>query len=682
MTRKSQLELPVRSTAVDHAIVRRQPDVREDRSSCRLSLRATATHSWVRDAGARRNTLLAALLLASCTQPPTTSAPVSQAVPAAAAANDKPAANPLRNVYFGDLHMHTRNSFDAYVFNVRANPEDAYAYAKGRQIQHAMGFDLQLKEGTLDFLAVTDHAEYLGVVQAIDTPGTEYANVAYARELFSKERAGILAAFTRFAQSLTSGKPLSELSSMSATRSAWQETVRSAQRNNDPGRFTTFVGYEFTSMPEVRNLHRNVIFASERVPAMPYSAFDSQNPEDLWHWMEQRRAQGIEALAIPHNSNGSNGSMFERTKWDGEPIDRAYAELRSRNEPLVEITQAKGQSETMPLLSPNDEFAGFELMTSYIGATKPITQFEGGYVRDALRRGLEIERQAGANPYKMGFVAGSDSHNAAGAYQEDDYFSKVGVLDGSPDRRGAVPPAEFKSWDDFYAAGKTVTVSSTWGSAGLTGVWAEENTRESLFAALKRKETFGTSGPRIRVRLFAGFALKDFDLATDAGVRTAYASAVPMGGDLAGKAGQRPEFRVVAMRDVHSAPLQRIQMVKGWIDADGKTFEKVFDVVCSDGGKVNIATQRCPENGARVDLNTCEFSGNKGDGQLQGAWIDPEFDSRQPAFYYVRVLENPTCRWSTWDAIRAGVAPNPKLPLTIQERAYTSPIWFLPSNER
>jgi hypothetical protein len=469
---------------------------------------------------------------------------------------------------------------------------------------------------------------------------------------------------------------------MSATRSAWQETIHSAERYNAPGTFTTFIGYEFTSMPEVRNLHRNVIFASDRVPNLPYSAFDSQNPQDLWQWMEQRRAQGMEALAIPHNGNGSNGTMFERTKWDGQPIDRAYAELRSRNEPLVEITQVKGQSETMPLLSPNDEFAGFELMTSHIGAMKPITQFTGGYVRDALKRGLKIEQQVGANPYKMGFVAGSDSHNAAGPYQEDDYFSKVGVLDGAPDRRGAVPPAEYKSWDDFYAAGKTVPVSSTWGSAGLTGIWAEENTRESLFAALKRKETYGTSGPRIRVRLFAGYGLKDIDLATDAGVRAAYANAVPMGGDLLDKPGQRPQFRVVAMRDVHSAPLQRIQMVKGWIDASGKSFEKVFDVACSDGGRVDSVTQRCPDNGATVDLNTCEFSQDKGAGQLQGGWTDPEFNPKQHSFYYVRVLENPTCRWSTWDAIRAEVAPNPKFPKTIQERAYTSPIWFVPTDGR
>jgi hypothetical protein len=628
--------------------------------------------------------LAASLLFASCTQPSSTSPaglqrPAGDGTTVAAAT---PAPNPLRNVYFGDLHLHTRNSFDAYVFNVRANPDDAYAYAKGQTIKHAMGFELRLTQGPLDFLAVTDHAEYLGVLQAIDTPGTEYSKVPYARELFSSERAGILAAFTRFAESLSSGKRRPELSDLSATRSAWEETIRSAERNNDPGKFTTFVGYEFTSMPEVRNLHRNVIYSGNRVPALPYSALDSQNPEDLWRWMEQHRAEGMEALSIPHNGNGSDGTMFERTMWNGQPIDRAYAELRSRNEPLVEIAQVKGQSETMPLLSPNDELAGFELMTSYIGATRPITKFAGGYVRDALKRGLEIDRQLGVNPYKMGFVAGSDSHNAAGPYEEDHYFSKVGVLDGSPDRRGAVPPAQYKSWEEFYAAGKTVPVSSTWGSAALTGVWAEQNTRESLFAALRRKETFGTTGPRIRVRLFGGYGLQGVDLATDSGVRTAYANAVPMGGDLVEKPGHAPEFVVIALRDIHSAPLQRIQMIKGWVDANGQSFEKIFDVVCSDGGKVDGTTRRCPDNGATVDLKTCEVSPDKGAGQLQSAWIDPEFDPRLHAFYYARVIENPTCRWSTWDAIRANVAPNPKLPLTIQERAYTSPIWFVPANVR
>ena len=619
--------------------------------------------------------LATTLLLASC----------AQTVPPAATraeenATEASAPNPLRNVYFGDLHLHTRNSFDAYIFNVRATPEDAYAYAKGRAIKHAMGFDLQLTTGPLDFLAVTDHAEYLGVLPAIDTPGTEYSKVPYARELFSSERSAVIAAFTRFADSLDSGERLPELADPSATVSAWQETIRSAERHNEPGKFTSFIGYEFTAMPGVRNLHRNVIFAGSKAPPLPFSALDSQNPEELWQWLEARRAEGIESLAIPHNSNGSDGTMFERTMWNGQPIDRAYAELRARNEPLAEITQVKGQSETMPLLSPNDEFAGFELMTSYIGVNKPITKFAGGYVRDALRRGLEIEAQVGANPYKVGFVAGSDSHNAAGPFEEDHYFAKVGVLDGAPDRRGSLPPPQYRSWADFAASGKPLPLTSSWGSAGLTGVWAEENTRASLFAALRRKETFGTSGPRIRVRLFAGYGLAGIDLATDAGVRTAYARGVPMGGDLVSKPREAPRFIAIALRDIRSAPLQRIQIVKGWTDGRGQSFEKIFDIACSDGGEIDPATQRCADNGATVDLKTCAVSLDKGDAQLQAEWLDPEFDPQQHAFYYARVLENPTCRWSTWDAMRAGVEPNPKLSKTIQERAYTSPIWMVRSH--
>lgn len=621
---------------------------------------------------------LAGVLLAACSQK--AEAPkAADAADAPKAATERPAPNPLRNVYFGDLHLHTRNSFDAYIFNVRASPDDAYTYAKGGTIKHAMGFDLHLNSGPLDFLAVTDHSEYLGVVPAIDTPGTAFSKLPYAKDLFSTDTKVVLAAFRRFADSIESGKRLDDFKDTSTMASAWNETIKSAERANDPGKFTSFIGYEFTSAPGGRNLHRNVIFSGDKAPPMPYSELESQNPEDLWRWLDERRAEGIEALAISHNANGSDGTMFERTKWNGQPIDRAYADLRNRNEPLTEITQVKGQSETMPLLSPNDEAAGFEVMTSYIGAARPVTKFAGGYVRDALKRGLEIEAKIGANPYKLGFVAGSDSHNAAGPYEEDNYFSKIGVMDGSPDRRGSLPPPQYKSWADFDAAGQTLTRYSAWGTAGLTGIWAEENTRASLYSALRRKETFGTSGPRIRVRLFAGYGLKGVKLTDDAGVKTAYANGVPMGGDLVGKAGQKPDFLVVAMRDTHSAPLQRIQIVKGWTDATGKAFEKVYDVACSDGGKVDPKTQRCPDNQAAVDLKTCAYSQDKGAAELGAEWTDPDFDPKQNAFYYARVLENPTCRWSTWDAIRAHVEPNPKLAKTIQERAYTSPIWFVPT---
>lgn len=587
--------------------------------------------------------------------------------------------NPLRNAYFGDLHLHTRNSFDAYIFNVRATPDDAYRFAKGQPLKHTKGFTMQLRSGPLDFLAVTDHAEYLGVVPAIDTQGTVYSKVPYAKDLFASDRESVIKAFSRFAQSMSSGNIIPELSDLSATRSAWQDTIETAQRHNEPGTFTSFIGYEFTSLPQIRNLHRNVIFASDNVPPMPFSALDSQNPEELWNWLDTERKKGREALAIPHNSNGSNGTMFERTKWNGKPIDANYASQRARNEPLVEILQIKGQSETMPLLSPNDEWAGFELMTSYIGVHKPITKYAGGYVRDALKAGLEIEADVGKNPYNMGFVAGSDSHNGGGTAEEDNYFSKVGVLDSEPVQRGSVLPEQYSSWEEAYAEGYTPPLSSTWNSGGLTGVWAESNTRESIYAALRRKETFATSGPRIKVRFFAGYGLKNVKLTDDSGLTTAYQKGVAMGGELKAK-DRSPEFIVAALQDSHSAPLQRVQIIKGWLDNQGNAQEKIYDIACSDNLVPDTKTHRCPSNNASVDLQTCEYSRDKGAAEIVASWRDPDFTSQTNAFYYVRVLENPTCRWSTWDAIRSGGEPNPALASTIQERAYTSPIWVEPAS--
>ena len=594
-----------------------------------------------------------------------------------APAAERPAANPLKNAYFGDLHLHTRNSFDAYIFNVRASPDEAYAFAKGGTIKHALGFDMKLNSGPLDFLAVTDHSEYLGVLPAIDTPGDPYAAVPYAKDLFSKDPKQVNTAFRKFGDALRTGKRMEEFADLRTVKSAWHDIIESAQKNYEPGKFTTLIGYEFTSAPEGRNLHRNVIFSGDSAPELPFTALESQNPEELWKWMDQQRANGFEALSITHNSNGSDGTMYERTMWNGQPVDRAWAELRARNEPLAEVTQVKGTSETHPLLSPNDEFAGFEIMEWYIGSTTPVTKFDGGYVRKALKDGLELESKVGVNPYKFGLIGSSDTHNAAGSYEEDSYHSKVGIQDGKPERRGSAPP-EGKTWANYKPADNTMRFS-TWGASGLTGVWAQENTREEIYGALKRKETFATSGPRIRVRLFAGYGIGSSPITTDEGVKNAYANGVAMGADLIGKADGKPDFQVMAMRDAHSAPLQRIQIVKGWLDKNGKAQEKVFDVACSDGGKIDAKTQRCSDNGAKVDVKTCAYDQDKGDAEISAVWSDPEFDPKLNAFYYARVLENPTCRWSTWDANRLGIEPNPDLEKTIQERAYTSPIWFIPT---
>jgi hypothetical protein len=597
------------------------------------------------------------------------------ALVAVVCATSAAAQNRDRNAYFGDLHVHTKLSFDAYIFNVRATPDDAYRYAKGESIHHAAGYDVRLTDAPLDFLAVTDHSEYLGIIPAMNDPRHPLSRIPYAPDLFSTDRDKINAAFQRIATSLRTGQYLPELKDPATQRSAWRTIVESADRNYVPGRFTTFRGYEYTSAPDGQNLHRNVIFAGARSPDLPFTALESQNPQELWKWMDGQRQQGIEVLAIPHNSNGSDGRMFQRTQFDGRPMDRNYAELRMRNEPLAEITQVKGTSETHPSLSPNDEWSSFEIMDTYIGSQTRVTKFAGGYVRDALKAGLESEQAQGFNPYRFGFTGSSDTHNAAGAFEENRYFSKVGILDGKPEQRGSVPPAG-KTWDNYEPQNNAARYQ-TWGTAGLTGVWAEQNTRESIFAALRRKETFATSGTRMRVRFFAGYDLPEgLENRTDL-VSQSYAQGVPMGADLLQRGTKAPKFLAWALRDPHSGWLQRVQIVKGWVEG-GKAQERVFDIACSDGLTPDSKTYRCADNGATVNLQTCAVSENKGAVELRALWSDPTFDAGQRAFYYVRVLENPSCRWSTWDALRAGVEPNPKLAKTIQERAWSSPIWYVP----
>ena len=627
-------------------------------------------------------------LSAACSAPPaeTGEAPARGEAPAppvdtaeAGGANSQASAiasNPLRDVFFGDLHIHTRNSFDAYIFGVRATPDDAYRYAKGQPISHPSGFTMQLQGPPLDFAAVTDHGAYLGVIRSIDTPGSPYADLEYADDLVSADPELIGQAFRRFGVSLAEGEVLEEFDNSPVIRTAWSENVASANRHYAPGEFTSFIAYEFTSAPDGLNLHRNVIFEGDDAPERPFHALISQDPEDLWRWLEDQREMGRDAIAIPHNSNGSNGAMFDRMTLSGEPIDAEYAIARMRNEPLVEITQVKGTSETHPLLSPNDEFAGFEIFDYAIGSTERITEFEGGYARDALMTGLEMEQNEGFNPYRFGFIGSSDTHNGAGSYYEDDYFSKIGIVDGEPSGRGSAPPPG-QDWDDYTPTESQIR-RGNWGASGLTGVWAESNTREAIFRSLRRKEVFATTGPRIRVRFFAGYDLEGVDLTADRGVRTAYDNGVPMGGELLARPGEPPELVIAAVQDPLSAPLQRIQVVKAWVDEDGEARERIFDVACSDRLEPDPETHRCPDNGAEVDISTCETRRGPGDVELRATWRDPDFNAEHHAIYYVRVLENPKCRWSTWDAIRAGVEPYPDYPATLQDRAYTSPVWVLP----
>ena len=566
-------------------------------------------------------------------------------------------ATDAKTAFFGDLHVHTRYSFDAYLFGTLTSPDDAYRYAKGEAVPHAGGFDLQI-DRPLDFLAVTDHAFYLGMFWAWrdpDHPDAADEDVKRCVEASTVAERG--AAFVGcFATLAAKGRREDSLS-------AWRDIQAAAERHNAPGAFTTFIGYEYTSS-RPGNLHRNVFYRGSKAPPIPFSRLDSLNPEDLWAWMDAQRAQGIDAIAIPHNPNGSDGDMFELVKFEGDALDAAYAEQRMRNEPLVEITQVKGTSDTHPFLSPNDEWADFEIFPYQIASWRK-SRPRGSYVREAWLNGLAMERSGGFNPYRFGIVGASDSHNPGERFDESKFVGKVGVLDSTPQLRGAVP---------FSDGGFREASHRFFSASGLAGVWAKENTREAIFNAFRRKETFATTGPRIKVRLFAGYGF-DAKMADAADLlRQAAAKGVPQGADLAVRDDAAPSFLAWATADPLGTRLQRLQVIKGWV-ADGQPREKVYDVACSDGLQVDAETHRCPDNGAEVDTSDCSITEGVGAGELRALWRDPEFDPDTSAFYYVRVLENPTCRWSTWDAVRAGTRPRPDLFRTIQERAWSSPIW-------
>ena len=558
-------------------------------------------------------------------------------------------AAPRRSAYFGDLHVHTMYSLDAFMMkSLRTTPDDAYRFAKGEAIAHPRGGRLQLSGPPLDFLAVTDHAEFLGAALAARgaaAPGAEGFPVPPA------VRRGLLRLFKSHRME-------------AVMREAWRRTVEAAERHNAPGKFTALLAYEYTSQLG-GNLHRNVIFKGAEAPGLPFSAKHSPDPEDLWDWLDRQRRNGIETLAIPHSMDKSDGLAFSQATWKGALIDRTFAEKRRRNEPVAEIIQEKGSSETHPLLSPNDEWADFQIFRHYDGREN----FMGGYWREGLNAGLLIERRIGVNPYRLGAVGGSDSHLGAGAFEEANFFKTA----NTPQDRGAAHSPEQGGWEGF----QTPRIASH-GTAGLTGVWAEGNTRAALFDALRRRETFATSGPRLQVRLFAGFGLAERLREGGDPVAVGYASGTHMGGVLAEAAGQAPSFFLWALRDPRSGRLQRIQIIKGWL-RDGEVRERVFDVACSDGLKPDSKRHRCPDNGAGVNLADCSVTPGKGAAELSALWTDPSFDAAERSYYYARALENPSCRWSTWDAVRVGVQPNPVLPPTIQERAWSSPIWYAPA---
>ncbi|GAB3278834.1 DUF3604 domain-containing protein [Parahaliea aestuarii] len=577
--------------------------------------------------------------------------------------------NPLRNLLWGDLHIHTSYSTDAYAMGVRSTPDDAYVFTRGGTIEHGAGYPIRI-DRPLDFAAVTDHAEYLGAARADDSRVEALEERSLRDRLLYDSPLSLIPVVLSVARDITGEKRFADDPSVAAVvRDAWRATVESANAHYDPGVFTTFVGYEWTSMPDGQNLHRNVIYRDSNVPQTPFSSFESENPEDLWDLLDEQRAAGKRVIAIPHNGNVSNGLMYRQTRYDGSPITADYAEQRTRNEPVSEIFQIKGTSETHPMLSPEDEFADFEIMNSQLSPTGDDSEPKGSYARDALRTGIEFAHTEGFNPYRFGVIGSTDSHNASSSVEESNHHGKLPLMDGT----AAIRMGEAIPLPD------SLRRSRKWGAAGLAGVWAEENTRESIFDALVRRETFATSGPRILLRFFGSFNYSDELRQRADALQLAYARGVPMGGVLsksdvpADGRHSAPGFFIWAAKDPAGANLDRVQIIKAWVDDDGRSHERIYNVALSDAGRLEEGGDAAPV-GNTVDVTAASYSNSLGATQLNAFWRDPDFDGDSDAFYYARAIEIPTPRWSTYDARRLGIeAPQPT---SIQERAVSSAIWY------
>ncbi|MFK7974880.1 MAG: DUF3604 domain-containing protein [Halioglobus sp.] len=571
--------------------------------------------------------------------------------------------NVQRNVYWGDLHIHTSFSTDAYTNGVRATPDDAYTFVKGGAIEHAAGYAIQMQR-PLDFAAVTDHSEYLGVLRA--TQPELPLNERGLRDRLLND--------SRLANTWLVAKSMMGFDLENAlvpgwekiTADAWQEIVAAAERHNDPGRFTSFIGYEWTSMPNERNLHRNVIYRGSDVPALPYSSVDSEDPRDLWKALDEQRANGMEAFAIPHNGNVSDGLMYDDIMFDGQAMTQDYATLRMRNEPISEIFQVKGSSETHPTLSDEDAFAGFEIYDTKLSAKQDESSAKGSYIRDALRTGIEMSHSEGFNPYRFGVIGSSDGHNASSPVEEDNYHGKLPLLDASAGMRLGTA--------SYYPS--SMPGGQRWSAAGLAAVWATENTREALYDAMRRKETYATSGPRISVRFFGGWGLAENLLARPNWLRDVEYRAVPMGSDLPEKASRYPSFVISAMRDPQGANLDRIQIVKGWVDEEGNSQERVHDLAWA-GQRTRGPKGKVVAVGNTVNAKDASYTNTIGAPALGKVWTDTNFDPEREAFYYARVIEIPTPRWTTFDAKILGI--DPPEPTFLRERAVTSAIWYRPS---
>ncbi len=579
-------------------------------------------------------------------------------------------------VLWGDTHLHTAISVDAGTMN-RIGQEDAFRFARGEEITTTHGLRVKLSR-PLDFLVISDHAEMYGLMPQLLSGDPEVLATEFGRKWYDELKSGdkdrIFATAMEIVASLSKKDP--PFKNDKAVRNAWNIYTALADNYNDPGRFSAIIGFEYTTMGG-NNLHRNVLFRGDATEAnrlLPFSQFDSKNPEDLWKSLDGfQKSTGAEVLAIPHNGNLSNGRMFSVLTFDGKPLTREMAELRASLEPIIEVTQIKGDSEAHPMLSPNDEFADYETWDkSNLNGTeakKPeMLQYE--YTREALKTGLKLEKKLGVNPFKVGMIGSTDSHTSFATAEEENFFGKHSGVEPEPHR-----------WEHVVieAPDPNFTIMG-WQQAasGYAAVWAAENTREAIFDAMMRKETYATTGSRMTVRFFGGwsFTAKDMETRLPAGV--GYAKGVPMGGDLHNApSGKSPSFLVAAMKDPYSGNLDRIQVVKGWVNKDGKTEEKVYDVVWS-GDRKPGSNGKLPPVGNTVDVKKATWKNTIGSPELISVWTDPDFDASQSAFYYARVIEIPTPRWTAYEALRFGVEMTPNVPMTTQERAYTSPIWYTP----
>ena len=579
-------------------------------------------------------------------------------------------------VYWGDLHIHTSLSSDAFTMGVRAVPDDVYRFAKGETLEHGAGYPVTITR-PLDFAAVTDHAEYLGQAKlsGLDVPTTRQSLSDILRR---ENRLTVTQSWWEIMSLIRENGFKLTLTGVDAdiNRAAWDDIVAAAERHNEPGIFTTFPGWEWSAdTGDVgTHLHRNVIYGSDDLPSIPFSSIDGPTPPDLWEFLRSERAIGRAVMAIPHNPNLSEGLAYRITDENGERLDLVSPPDRSDLEPISEILQIKGSSETHPLLSSLDEFADFELAGTVPGREVTLTSVKGAYARDALRSGISMAHSEGFNPLKFGVIGSSDSHNATSPSDEKGYTGKLPMMDGSAGlRTGAAGLGLDK-----------MTPARKWGSGGLAAVWAPENTREALFDAMQRRETFATSGPRIVVSLFAGWRFPEGTAASANFDEIARESGVPMGSSLpeisradsADSDRPAPEFVVVAERDPIGANLDRIQMIKGWVDSSGQSHERIYDLAWSDERTVDGETGRLAAVGSTVDPENATYDNTIGAPQLRAQWSDPDFDANQEAFYYVRVLEIPTPRWSTYDAVQLGMEP--MAPIAIQERAISSAIWYQP----